>query len=340
MPAQALSKADIPEKLLHVKRVAAAELLSTTPALPRVTAFAISTQPSHNVVGVGIGYKVMKGKPTTKRCIRLYVDRKIAKEAIPKDFLLPPRINGVPTDVIETGRFRALPATVPITRRRLRPARPGCSAGFQFTGSQAGFVMAGTFGAVVEADGTRYILSNNHVLANENALPEGSPIFQPGLLDHGNPARDQIARLARFIPLTTSQPNSVDCAIAEILDPKTVRAAFLPKVGRLTSPEPIVATEGMRVEKVGRTTGYTTGLVFDLSADVRVEYELGVLIFQDQILIRGSTGMFSDSGDSGSVIVDRATRRATGLLSAGSASHTVASPLADVLAQLRVSMVV
>ena len=95
----------------------------------------------------------------------------------------------------------------------------------------------------------------------------------------------------------------------------------------------------MRVAKVGRTTGYTTGLVFDLSADVRVEYELGVLIFQDQLLIRGSTGMFSDSGDSGSVIVDRTTHRATALLFAGSASHTIANPLAEVLAQLGVSMV-
>jgi len=42
-----------------------------------------------------------------------------------------------------------------------------------------------------------------------------------------------------------------DCAIAEILDPKSVRASFLPKVGRLQHPEPIAATENMRVEKVG-----------------------------------------------------------------------------------------
>src|SRR6266511_5599912 len=153
MPTKALSKADISEKLLNAKRAAATQLLSATPALPRVTAFAISTHPSHNVVGVGIGYKVTKGKPTTKRCIRLYVERKVAKEAIPKDLVLPASIDGVPTDVIETGRFRALLARVPIGQRRLRPAKPGCSVGFQFTGSQAGFVMAGTFGAVVGANG-------------------------------------------------------------------------------------------------------------------------------------------------------------------------------------------
>ena len=111
-------------------------------------------------------------------------------------------------------------------------------------------------------------------------------------------------------------------------------------MGRLKSPQPIAATEGMRVEKVGRTTGYTTGVVFDLSADVKIEYELGILTYLDQILIRGSSGMFSDRGDSGSVIVDRAKRRATALLFAGSASHTIANPLEEVLAQLGVSMVV
>jgi hypothetical protein len=160
------------------------------------------------------------------------------------------------------------------------------------------------------------------------------------LLDQGNPNSDRIAMLTRLIALRAGQPNAADCAIAEILNSKTVSAAFLAKVGRLRSPEPIAATEGMRVHKVGRTTGYTTGVVFDVSADVKVEYDLGILTFQDQILIRGTSGMFSDRGDSGSVIVDRTTRRATALLFAGSPSHTVANPLAEVLAQLEVSMVI
>ena len=339
MPPKAISRTEIPEELVRAKREAVAQLLREARPGPRLRAFAASSHPDDNVVGIGIGHKITKGKLTAKRCVRIYVERKIAETAMPKDFVLPLQIRGVVTDVVETGRFRPLPATVPRERRRLRPAKPGCSVGFQFTGDQARFVMAGTFGAVVEATGTRYILSNNHVLANENNLPVGSPIFQPGLLDHGNPNTDRIATLTRFITLRAGQPNAMDCAIAEILNSKTVSAAFLAKVGRLGSLEPIAATEGMRVHKVGRTTGYTTGVVFDLSADVKIEYDLGILTFQDQILIRGTSGMFSDRGDSGSVIVDRTTRRATALLFAGSASHTIANPLAEVLAQLGVSMV-
>jgi len=340
MATKAMARTEIAEKLLRAKEEATTHLLRVTTPPPRFTAFTASSHPNHNVVGIGIGYKITHGKLTAQRCIRIYVDRKIAKTAMPKNCVLPPHIKGVPTDVVETGRFHPLPAVIPKERRRLRPAKPGCSIGFQFTGPQAGFVMAGTFGAIVEADGTRYILSNNHVLANANGLPIGSLIFQPGLLDDGNPQRDQIATLTRFIALTSEQPNALDCAIAAILDPKSVRASFLPKVGRLKHSEPITATENMRVEKVGRTTGYTTGIVFDVSADIKIEYDLGMLTFQDQILVRGSAGPFSDHGDSGSVIVDRTTKRATALLLAGSASHTVANPLEEVLAQLAVRMVV
>ena len=57
----------------------------------------------------------------------------------------------------------------------------------------------------------------------------------------------------------------------------------------------------MQVEKTGRSTGYTTGTVFDVSATVPVDFDLGTLTFEDQILIRGQGGTFSDGGDFGFV---------------------------------------
>ena len=337
-----LSRGNIPDQLLTAKRAASTQFLTATQPPTLLSAFAVSTRPEDNVVGVGIGRKVTDGKVTDQSAIRIYVVRKVAKDAIPDDFLVPGAIGGVQTDVVETGRFEVQPALVPMPQRRLRPAKPGCSVGFRFTGSMAQYVMAGTFGAVVESGGARYILSNNHVLANENALPLGSPIFQPGLMDHGDVAQDQIARLTRFIAISAAHPNAVDCAIAEVADPKTVRATFLPKVGRLKSPNPIDAVEGMQVHKIGRTTGYTRGVVFDVSADVSIRFDLGVVVFQDQVLIRGDRGKFSDHGDSGSVIVDRASGRAMGLLFAGSggvAPHTIANHMSDVLGQLAVNLV-
>ena len=122
-------------------------------------------------------------------------------------------------------------------------------------------MMAGTFGVVVEAEGKRFILSNNHVLANQNQLPVGSDIYQPGLLDKNAPTSDVIAKLSKFIPLVAGHPNHVDCAIAEVTDSKLVSPTVMPKVGKLKSGQPLAAALSMKVEKSGRTTGYTTGKI-------------------------------------------------------------------------------
>lgn len=303
-----------------------------------VTLALTSVEPRHNVVGVGIGRKVVRGRLTGAKCIRLYVERKAPKEVIPPSLLLPTEITGVETDVIETGRFRPLQARKPFTKHRLRPARPGCSVGFQLD-DQPGFLMAGTFGAVVRDNAGLYILSNNHVLANENRLPLQSQIFQPGLLDGGSSGSDRIARLSRFVEIRRHQPNTVDCAIARVDKPNHVRAVFLPKVGRLRNGIPVEAREEMGVHKVGRTTGYTEGTVFDINADITVDYDIGPIIFQNQALIKGKQGSFSAAGDSGSVIVDQATNQPTALLFAGSSVFTVANHIAEVLLQLGVSIV-
>jgi hypothetical protein len=328
----------ISSKHLAAKAAAVERFLGTGKTFTGLTALAASTKPAHNVVGIGIGPRLKGGKLSTQKVIRFYVERKVAETSMPREFVIPKAIKGVPTDVIETGRFTAF---VPVAQTRLRPARGGCSVGFQFTGSKAGYVMAGTFGTLVaDNKGTHFILSNNHVLANENALPLGSPIFQPGLLDHGDPTRDRIAKLSRFIRIKVSPaPNRVDAAIAALLDPKLAVPTILPQVGALASGTPIPATVGMRVHKHGRTTGYTRGRIVDVAADVNVGYDFGTARFVDQMIIIGDGGSaFSDAGDSGSLIVDRRTRRATGLLFAGSKSHTIANHIEDVVAALKITL--
>jgi hypothetical protein len=213
--------------------------------------------------------------------------------------------------------------------------------------------MAGTLGAIVERDGQRYILSNNHVLANENALRRGSPIFQPGLLDGGDPAKDQIATLDQFVELKKDEANEVDCALAILADADSVSSAILPKIGRLSSAEPIEAAEGMKVEKVGRATGFTTGTVIEVAYTGKVGFALGTLTFENQLLIRGDDGAFSSGGDSGSLVVDRKSGRAIGLVFGGAQQLdlatglplggvpllTAANHLEDVLAALNVTLV-
>ena len=101
-----------------------------------------------------------------------------------------------------------------------------------------------------------------------------------------------------------------------------------------------------KVHKVGRTTGQTEGKVtaFDID-NLQVEYDMGVLRFDNQIEIEGTgTKAFSDSGDSGSVIVDK-DLRVIGLLFAGGVDgatngkgYTYANPIHPVLDELKVDL--
>jgi hypothetical protein len=302
---------------------------------------AVSVHPRSNLVGVGIGPKISAGKQTATRAVRFYVERKVPPASLSEENRLPSDIDGIPTDVLETGRFRLL-STASDNKLRRRPARPGSSIGFKIPPPKDTFLMAGTFGAVVDRNGARFILSNNHVLAGNGAVAIGAPIFQPGLLDGGRAATDQIAALSQFVKVGRTGAATVDCAIAEILAAAKVSAQLMPAVGSLNSASPIAAKTGMKVEKTGRTTGYTRGSVFDIQADITVQFEdpggQFDAVFTDQIIIRGDSGLFSDRGDSGSLIVDRATKRATGLLFAGSPTHTIANHIAVVLQALGVSL--
>jgi hypothetical protein len=60
------------------------------------------------VVGCSVGYKYTGGEKTEQICIICYVVRKIPSDQLSEADLIPPVIEGIPTDVIESGGLRAL----------------------------------------------------------------------------------------------------------------------------------------------------------------------------------------------------------------------------------------
>jgi hypothetical protein len=60
------------------------------------------------VVGCAVGYKHIAGKKTDQICIVCYVIKKIPEDELSEGDLIPPMIEGIPTDVIESGGMRAL----------------------------------------------------------------------------------------------------------------------------------------------------------------------------------------------------------------------------------------
>lgn len=337
--------------LLAAKKTCSARYLQA----PRVSGFralavAATGDPEQNVVGVGIGEKRENDKPTGVLALKFFVRRKFSESELAKKDLLPKAMGGLPVDVEETGLFRAFAAPrkkpaskslkpqtggpMPNPKLRFRPAQPGCSVGFQFPPPNSS-VMAGTFGALVKNAGDIYILSNNHVLADEGRLSPGAPIFQPGLLDGGNSGSDRVASLTRFVPLQPGVMNKVDAAIAKG-DSASILSSDILHIGHPSGTA--VAAIDMRVHKFGRTTSYTVGHITSVATDVTVAYDTGNFTFEDQIIIVGDEGPFSAPGDSGSLILERQSNKAVALLFAGSASHTIANHIADVLKALSVTL--
>src|SRR2546422_1386905 len=163
-----MNRENIPPQLSSAKKEAATRFL-TDSARAAYSTRAVSYQLDLNIVGVGIGKKIKGGQPTGTDAVRVYVNRKFPKAQIPQPQLVPAAIRGVPTDVVETGRFRAFtmpPAPTP--RDRFRPIRPGSSIGPPPIGNM---VEAGTPRAIGNRVGADDLLSNNHGLAHEDKRP-------------------------------------------------------------------------------------------------------------------------------------------------------------------------
>lgn len=282
-----------------------------------------------NVCGSGIGEKWVNGVPTGEPAILVFVQKKNRSEFAKFSVgAVPPDIDGLPTDVIEVGNI------VPQLgfRSKIRPLQPGFSCGH-------GDTTAGTIGGFFyDRDGDPVILSNNHVLAEENKARIGDVIYQPGPADSRNTnfiGWDQkaaklnyFATLKNFVAINNGKSNFQDSAIAKI-HPKFIEDGMIdptyPTVNRPLSGF-ADAVINSSVQKCGRTTGYTTGKVLGKHANFTIQYGVGSIKFDNCIVLSS----MSQGGDSGSIIADM-NMNAVGLLFAGSSKVTLANPIMPIV---------
>ena len=289
------------------------------------------------VVGHGIGIS-SDGKPV----IKIFVTR----AGIPG---IPAALEGVSTKVEVTGMVVAYADP---TARFPRPVPIGVSTGHPD-------ITAGTIGCrVIDAVGNVYALSNNHVYANENkAVIDFDNVLQPGPYDGGEDPLDAIGTLHDFQEIDFSGgDNFIDAAIA--LSSVSELGCSTPDDGYGTPSSAIFGVDNngdgllddindllnIEVQKYGRTTGMTHGLVSEINVTVNVCYQtrgpfrcVKLARFVDQIAI--TPGDFSDGGDSGSLIVtDDENKNPVGLLFAGSSTRTLANRIDRVLECFNVSV--
>ena len=315
-----------------------------------------------NVMGVGYGYKEVRGVCTQEPAVTVMVRRKVASQGLSPGHIVPRVLANVRTDVIEVGDI----VTLEERRNRLRPARPGASIGHEK-------ISAGTFGAVVYdvEDGQPLILSNNHVLANstdgtDDRAQVGDKVLQPGRHDGGS-MDDIIGHLERYVPLyrIAARPNcafaasleravnrvikrfrsdyefriikhsdtsnEVDAAVARPVDDSMISPDIL-DIG--VPGEPTEAELGMRVQKSGRTSGWTEARVKVIDAVLRVAVgDTGFAMFTNQIV----TTPLGQPGDSGSLVLTEG-QRPVGLLAAGSQQVTILNKIQPVLSLLHIGL--
>lgn len=234
------------------------------------------------------------------------------------------------------------------TSPRDRFARP-VPIGVSIGSTGPNYCFAGTLGCRLKAvdlnsgQVSHYILSNNHVIAGENSGNVGQDgILQPGTLDNGCvlDMNDVIGTLNQFVPIKFGgAANYVDAAIASTTSATTGFATPSASYGAPTSNTVANPAINLIVQKYGRTTEHTQGYVDAVNVTVNVGYDGGTARFENQIIIIGRRQRgkkyvdtsFSDSGDSGSLIVSDPDKNPVGLLFAGNSSVTIANPINEVL---------
>jgi hypothetical protein len=283
-----------------------------------------------NIVGVGISEKTTgRDVKTGELSVCFYVEKKIPRSKMRAGKFVPPVMsapNGtaVFTDVKAIGRVR------PEANKKVSPVQSGFSVGHVD-------VSAGTVGAIVKKGNKLYILSNSHVLADAGLGKVKDKVLYPGVHDGGKRTKHLVGTLAKFVKFKVGGQfvNRVDCAICEI-DAARLEDLDLSIFGVKGLPKTVKAKRDMVVMKRGRTTDETEGTVEDVNFRVVVDYPgVGEVGFLEQVLC----SRYSKPGDSGSIVVDKASRSIVGLHFAGANGGSVFNPIADVVKALRFTFV-
>lgn len=193
---------------------------------------------------------------------------------------------------------------------------------------------AGTLGCLLrDAAGQIFGLSNNHVTGSCNYAPTGLPIVAPGVLDVGptNPAPFTLGFHRSQLQMMMGDPTIVDATLnqdAAIFSVVPNGPVSSMQQSYYDTPSTTLPLQpGMNVEKVGRSSERTSGVVLsEIIGATAISYSAphygfsGQVYFEPMFLVHGIGDRFSEQGDSGALVthVDAdGARHAVGIVVAG-----------------------
>lgn len=210
---------------------------------------------------------------------------------------------------------------------------------------------AGSLGCLVrDAAGELFGLSNNHVSASCSYAGIGMPILAPGVIDVAPNSLTPftVGFHQRALPMVAGSADNVspadnmDAAIFRIHDPQLVSSFQGNAYDTPTQTVPLTA--GLTVEKVGRTTGHTRGVVISQFVGAHaIQYRAdiygfsGIVYFSPMFAVIGVGAEFSTAGDSGSLVVallPGGERRAVGIVVGGMSDSAAPGGTVSVIARL------
>lgn len=221
----------------------------------------------------------------------------------------------------------------------------------------------GTLGSLVTRNGTQFILSNNHVLADSDfgtggGPPSGDAISQPAIIDApaacSTTGTKTVANLSEFFNLQTGPTPKVDAAIAQVVSGAVDSSGNILLLGAtatngvpdpgapaagagITPTQAVGAPHNGLVAKSGRTTGLTCASIMATNVSGSITYTQNCdgsgtsyqVSYTGLVQVAGSD--FSAEGDSGSLIVTQDTAEAVALLFGGNGQDTIGNAIGDVL---------
>ena len=264
------------------------------------------------VVAVGLGSKEVDGEPTGELAIKVFVKVKRAPGELPPEQLIPPEIDGIPTDVIESGEIHLVvdPPGAIITSEdtddtRYRPL----TGGGKIRAEGSGY--AGTMGCFLVDPGDLakvYGLTNFHVLAVPDVAAPVAGTSKVGQPSGSGSVTDCCSDLfGKFAGGAKSDER--DEALVR-LDPGAQWLAEITEIGVVTGKHTLTQAEATpqnyKVRKRGARTRLTGGVVRALNATTHEADNLVIIRPNANPAAGTRTVYFDYEGDSGSAVVNDA----------------------------------
>jgi hypothetical protein len=249
------------------------------------------------VVEVCIGLRRRGGRLLDEPAFIVSVKEKRPESELPPDEVVPRTIDGFPTDVEVYREPKPLLGFGDEKHKKNYGTKVGGAAI-----SAEDFGGIGTLGCFCRQNGDNSVvlLSNHHVLLGGSATV-GSGVGQP---EHESSCCCTCNEIGKVL----KGDKNLDCAIASL----NADVPFFPKIRRIKRSDNSVEEEGtikgtadpvmdQVVWKVGYKTGLTRGKISKITPRV-------------EIAVDAAFDRFADRGDSGSVVIEKATGNIVGLL--------------------------